>query len=66
MELASHPEYQQKARKDILRATEKYGTTYEAYKDMKYLDLCIAEGVRLHPSVSTIDRYTKCDYKVKV
>ena len=64
MELAIHPKYQEKARKDIEKAIEKHGLTYEAFNDMKYLDQCIAEGVRLHPPVSTIDRYTRQDYKV--
>lgn len=65
MELASYPEYQQKAREDINKAIEKHGLTYEAFNDMKYLDQCIAEGVRLHPPVSTIDRYTRQDYQVR-
>ena len=64
MELANNYEYQDKARKDIEKAIGKYGLTYEAFNDMKYLDQCIAEGVRLHPPVSTIDRYTRQNYKV--
>lgn len=64
MELARQKECQQKAREDILDAIEKHGWTYEAFNEMKYLDKCVAEGVRLHPSVSTIDRYTRNDYQV--
>ncbi|XP_011164532.2 cytochrome P450 6k1 [Solenopsis invicta] len=64
MELAKHPEYQELARKDINRAIEKHGWTYEAFKDMKYLEQAILEGLRLHPPVSTIDRYTRQDYKI--
>ncbi|KAJ6645702.1 Cytochrome P450 6k1 [Pseudolycoriella hygida] len=64
MELARKPECQEKARNDILSAIEKHGWTYDAFNDMKYLDKCVAEGVRLHPSVSTIDRYTKNDYQI--
>lgn len=66
MELAKHPEYQELARKDINRAIEKHGWTYEAFKDMKYLEQAILEGLRLHPPVSTIDRYTRQDYKVNL
>lgn len=64
MEIAAHPEIQERARQDIERAIAKHGMTYEAFNDMKYLDQCLAEGVRLHPPVSTIDRYTRQDYKV--
>ncbi|XP_014213303.1 cytochrome P450 6k1 [Copidosoma floridanum] len=64
MELAAHPEYQEKARRDIERAIKEHGLTYEAFNDMKYLDQCIAEGVRLHPPVSTIDRYTRQNYTI--
>lgn len=66
MELAAHPEYQELARQDIERAIKEHGMTYEAFADMKYLEQCLAEGTRLHPSVSTIDRYTRQDYKVRI
>jgi cytochrome P450 len=64
MELANHPKYQKLARQDINQAIAKHGWTYEAFNDMKYLDQAIAEALRLHPPVSTIDRYTRQDYKV--
>ncbi|KAG4076397.1 hypothetical protein HA402_005840 [Bradysia odoriphaga] len=64
MELARQKECQNKAREDIMNAISKHGWTYEAFNDMKYLDKCVAEGVRLHPSVSTIDRYTRKDYQI--
>ncbi|XP_044584081.1 probable cytochrome P450 6d5 [Cotesia glomerata] len=64
MELAKKKEYQDRAREDIKKAIDKHRWTFEAFNDMKYLDQCIAEGVRLHPSVSTIDRYTLQDYKI--
>lgn len=65
MELARKKECQDMAREDILNALDKHGWTYEAFNSMKYLDKCVAEGVRLHPSVSTIDRCTRKDYRVK-
>ncbi|XP_051168647.1 cytochrome P450 6k1-like [Leptopilina boulardi] len=64
MELAKYPEFQTKARDDINAAIEKHGLTYEAFNDMKYLDQCIAEGIRLHPPVATVDRYKMKDYQV--
>lgn len=64
MELANNMECQELARKDVNKAIDKYGWTYEAFNEMKYLDQAIAEGLRLHPPVSTIDRYTRQDYRV--
>ena len=66
LELTNHSEYQEKARKIIEIAIEKYGLTYEGFNEMKYLDQCIAEGVRLHPPVPSIDRYTREIYKVEI
>ncbi|XP_070161324.1 cytochrome P450 6k1-like isoform X2 [Polyergus mexicanus] len=64
LELAKHSKNQKLARQDIIRAIDKHGWTYEAFQDMKYLDQTIAETLRLHPPVSTIDRYTREDYKI--
>lgn len=64
MELAKNKGYQERAREDIKKAINKHGWTIDAFNEMKYLDQCIAEGIRLHPSISTIDRYTLEDYKV--
>lgn len=64
MELASNPEYQDLARQDINQAVDKYGWTYEAFTNMKYLDNVIAETLRLHPPLSFLDRYTRDDYQV--
>ncbi|KAK0078337.1 hypothetical protein PV326_009434, partial [Microctonus aethiopoides] len=64
MELARNIKCQSRARHDILNAIDLHGWTYEAFNEMKYLDQCIAEGLRLHPPVSTIDRYTRNNYKI--
>ncbi|XP_023245011.1 cytochrome P450 6k1-like [Copidosoma floridanum] len=64
MKLASHPEYQDKAREDIERAIKEHGLTYSGFNDMKYLDQCIYETIRIYPPVPTVDRRTKEDYKI--
>ncbi|KAK2586912.1 hypothetical protein KPH14_009845 [Odynerus spinipes] len=64
MELANNMECQERARQDINKAIDKHGWTYEAFNEMKYLDQAIAEGLRLHPPVSTIDRYTRQNYQI--
>lgn len=51
-----------KSREDILKDIEKHGWT--AFSDMKYLDKFVAEGTRIYPPVSTIDRFTTKDYQV--
>lgn len=66
MELANHPECQELARQNIKQAIAKHGWSYEAFNNMEYLDQAIAETLRLHPPVSTIDRYTLKDYKVSL
>ncbi|KAH0546799.1 hypothetical protein KQX54_015298 [Cotesia glomerata] len=58
MELAQNKEYQDRAREDVKKADAEYGWIFEAFDNMKYLDLCIAEGVRLYPPVVHLDRYT--------
>jgi len=51
--LASHPEVQQKARKEILEKTPN-GLTYESLKDFEYLDWIIHETMRMYPAVSLL------------
>lgn len=51
MELARNKECQERARAEVCKCIEVHGLTYDAFNDMKYLDQCVAEAVRLHPSV---------------
>lgn len=64
MELAKNIKHQERARDEIKKAIDEHGWTVEAFNEMKYLDKCIAEGLRMHPPISTIDRRTLEDYKV--
>lgn len=64
LELAKNLECQELARQDINRAIGKYGWTFEAFNDMKYVDQTIAENLRLHPPLSFLDRYTLDNYRV--
>ncbi|KAL1376788.1 hypothetical protein pipiens_004299 [Culex pipiens pipiens] len=64
-ELALNPQWQEKARSCVLHAMEKHGgLTYEAVNDMKYLDQCINETLRLYPSVPLLERKATQDYQV--
>ncbi|XP_061729694.1 cytochrome P450 6k1-like [Cydia pomonella] len=64
MELARHKAFQDEARADIRQAIEKHGWTYDAFKEMRVLEQCIREAMRMHPQVSTLDRVGKEDYKI--
>lgn len=67
LELARNKYSQNKVRNEILMATIKMnGWNCEAFANMKYLDQCIAEAIRIHPPVATLDRFTRNDYKVNI
>ncbi|XP_060534367.1 uncharacterized protein LOC132706820 [Cylas formicarius] len=64
-ELALHEGYQQKAREEITEVIEKHGgLTYEAVKDMKFLDMCVRETLRKYPVLPFLDRRCTNTYKV--
>lgn len=66
MEIAKNKEVQEKARADVKRAVAEYGWTYEAFNEMKYLDQCAHEGLRMYPSVPFLDRRARVDYNVSI
>nr|NP_001296015.1 uncharacterized protein LOC105397321 [Plutella xylostella]AIJ00774.1 P450 CYP6 family protein 14 [Plutella xylostella] len=64
MELARSETHQVRARQEIQAAVKQHGWTFEAFSEMKFVDQCVLEGVRLHPPVSTIDRCARTDYHI--
>jgi len=59
--LASHPEVQEKARKEVLEKAPK-GLTHDLVKDLGYIDWVIKETIRFYPALPTIGaRQTKKD-----
>ncbi|GAB0095793.1 hypothetical protein DMENIID0001_112190 [Sergentomyia squamirostris] len=66
MELAHHPEIQDRVRKEIKSVLSKHDNkfTYESLSEMKYLEQVINETLRKHPVKGTIMRVVKKDYKV--
>ncbi|KAG8176933.1 hypothetical protein JTE90_018716 [Oedothorax gibbosus] len=64
--LALHPDSQDRVRQEVDRALADNGgkVTYEAIKDMKYLDDVISETLRLYPPALRIDRVAEFDYKL--
>ncbi|XP_055588836.1 probable cytochrome P450 6a13 [Uranotaenia lowii] len=65
-ELARNPELQEKARLEIEQVLAKHGSsfTYEAIHEMKYLENCINESMRLYPPASISTRVVTKDYHV--
>nr|WLK66390.1 cytochrome P450 [Eocanthecona furcellata] len=58
--LAQSKDCQSKAREEIKNVLEKYGGySWEAVRDMKYLDSCVQETLRMQPSLQFLNRV--CD-----
>ncbi|KAK9305474.1 hypothetical protein QLX08_003494 [Tetragonisca angustula] len=55
--LAAHPEIQEKLRKEVRSTIEKHGgLTFEALKDMTYMNQVISESQRLHPGLGFLHK----------
>ncbi|XP_063384603.1 cytochrome P450 6B7-like [Cydia fagiglandana] len=59
-ELAHHPEYQRRCQEEIDAVLARYDNKlcYEAIKELKYLDMCFSEAMRIFPSLGFLQR--KC------
>ncbi|XP_073954739.1 cytochrome P450 6B2-like [Choristoneura fumiferana] len=60
-ELAHHPECQRECQEEIDEVLARHGNklSYEAVKEMKYLEMCFSEGMRIFPSLGYLMR--KCE-----
>ncbi|XP_037040404.1 probable cytochrome P450 6d5 [Bradysia coprophila] len=65
-ELAKHPDIQQRAYSDIVDALRAHGgqMTYESVAEMKYIDHCIDESLRLHPPFPMTARQCTKEYRI--
>ncbi|CAH2244689.1 jg1344 [Pararge aegeria aegeria] len=66
LELAAHPEVQEKMRKEIVQVLEKHEgrVSSEALQDLSYMDMVIQETLRLYPPFPTIQRMCTRDYTI--
>jgi cytochrome P450 len=63
--ISTHPEVEAKVMEEIESILgDKQYPSFEDLKNMKYLDMCLKEALRLYPSVPTIARLTTEDTKV--
>uniref|UniRef100_A0A0K8TUJ7 unspecific monooxygenase n=1 Tax=Epiphyas postvittana TaxID=65032 RepID=A0A0K8TUJ7_EPIPO len=65
-ELAFNPEAQRKCQQEIDKVLSRYDNKlcYEAVCEMKYLDMCLKEGMRLFPSLGWLKRRCERAYAV--
>ncbi|XP_066905483.1 cytochrome P450 6a2-like [Halyomorpha halys] len=56
-ELALHPQMQERVQSEIDRMIQEHsGVTYDAVKEMTYLDMVVSETMRKYPTISTMSR----------
>ncbi|XP_059618288.1 probable cytochrome P450 6d5 [Phlebotomus argentipes] len=65
-ELARNPEIQAKVQTEIDQVLEKYQGkwSYDAIMEMKYLECCIDEALRMYPPVPLLNRECTSDYQI--
>ncbi|XP_026474636.1 probable cytochrome P450 6g2 [Ctenocephalides felis] len=64
-EIALQPEIQHRLRAEILeKINEHGGITYEAIKEMKYLDMVLSETLRKYPTLPFLDRMCTSRYRL--
>ncbi|XP_055712885.1 probable cytochrome P450 6d4 isoform X2 [Phlebotomus papatasi] len=65
-ELAKNPHIQKKVQEEIDELTKKYNgrITYESINEMKYLENCIDETLRMYAPVPVLNRECTTEYKV--
>ncbi|XP_050508500.1 cytochrome P450 6a8-like [Diabrotica virgifera virgifera] len=65
-ELAKNPDVQSKLRSEINRVLAKHDNklTYDALMDMKYLEHCVDEALRIYPIFPILGRGCKEDYPI--
>ncbi|XP_063540273.1 cytochrome P450 6B2-like [Cydia strobilella] len=65
-ELAHHPDHQRRCQKEIDAVLARYDNklSYDAVKEMKFLEMCFREGMRLFPSVPSLQRMCVKPYTI--
>ena len=65
-DLAANPEIQEKLRKEARSTIEKHGgLTFDALKDMTYMNQVISESQRLHPAVGILQKMCTEEFELQ-
>ncbi|KAH0952173.1 hypothetical protein HN011_012211 [Eciton burchellii] len=66
-QLANHPKVQEKLREEVMSVLNKYDDviTYEALKDMTYMDQVINESMRVMPAIGFFSKTCTEEYELK-
>ncbi|KAL2346594.1 hypothetical protein Fmac_000594 [Flemingia macrophylla] len=62
--LSMHPEWQEKARAEVLEIFGKKAPDFEGINHLKIVSMILYEVLRLYPPVTAIDKYNWCDTRV--
>ncbi|XP_047998831.1 cytochrome P450 6B7-like [Leguminivora glycinivorella] len=65
-ELAHHPDHQRRCQEEIdsVLARHDNKVSYEALKEMKFLDMCFSEAMRIFPSIGFLQRMCVKPYTI--
>uniref|UniRef100_A0A182PZ01 Uncharacterized protein n=1 Tax=Anopheles epiroticus TaxID=199890 RepID=A0A182PZ01_9DIPT len=65
-ELTHNPEVMEKLQQEVDEMMARHGgeITYDNISEMKYLDMCIKETLRIYPSLAVLNRECTIDYPV--
>ncbi|XP_063539939.1 probable cytochrome P450 6a17 [Cydia strobilella] len=64
LELAAHPDVQEKLRQEILQVVGEREMTYDMLQELTYMDMVIQETLRLYPPFPNIQRMCTRDYVI--
>ncbi|XP_070495511.1 probable cytochrome P450 6d5 [Chironomus tepperi] len=64
IELARNPELQKKAQNEVDEVFQAFDVTYDAVKNLKYLEACMLEALRKYPPAPIHSRECTKDYKI--
>ncbi|XP_029656611.1 cytochrome P450 3A21-like [Octopus sinensis] len=63
--MAFNPDIQENVYKEIMEVVGDEYPTYESIQQLKYLEMCMAESLRLYPLISILQRECKKDCVIK-
>ncbi|XP_027356918.1 cytochrome P450 CYP72A219-like [Abrus precatorius] len=62
--LSMHPDWQEKARAEVLELIDRKAPDFEAINRLKTVSMILYEVLRLYPPITMINKYTRCETRV--